>query len=409
MEPSLSLRTPKYRRHKPSAQAVVTLNGHDVYLGRWNSAASKAAYDRLVGEWLARGRTLPVAPSSMTVVQLAAGYKRWAKTHYVHNGEVTKTYDTVVYAMRLFGRSPYGRTLAHAFGPLALKVFRESLVKRKLSRNYVNKLVDEVRRAFKWAVAQELLSPSVHQALRCLPGLQQGRSAARETAPVTPVSDVVVEATLPHLSAVVADMVRLQRLTGARPAEVCILRPGDVTTDGEVWEYRPQFHKTQHHGRQRVIFLGPRAQDVLRPYLLRPADAYCFQPSESEKKRREVAHEQRKTPLSYGNSPGTNRKRKPKWKPGERYSTASYRRAVHRACDLADAQAHREQTKLMAENRVIPRWGPNRLRHTAGTKIRKQFGLEAAQVTLGHSRADVTQVYAERDMAKAAAVMSEVG
>lgn len=148
---------------------------------------------------------------------------------------------------------------------------------------------------------------------------------------------------------------------------------------------------------------------MLRPYLLRPADAYCFQPSESEKKRREVAHEQRKTPLSYGNSPGTNRKRKPKWKPGERYSTASYRRAVHRACDLADAQAHREQTKLMAENRVIPRWGPNRLRHTAGTKIRKQFGLEAAQVTLGHSRADVTQVYAERDMAKAAAVMSEVG
>ena len=80
-------------------------------------------------------------------------------------------------------------------------------------------------------------------------------------------------------------MIRFQRLTGCRPGEVCILRPCDVDTSGEVWAYRPESHKTEHHGRDRVIFLGPKAQDVLRPYLLRDKTAYCFVPAESERKR----------------------------------------------------------------------------------------------------------------------------
>jgi site-specific recombinase XerC len=55
------------------------------------------------------------------------------------------------------------------------------------------------------------------------------------------------------------------------------------------------------------------------------------------------------------------------------------------------------------------RWSPNQLRHTAATEIRRQFGLEAAQVTLGHSNANVTQIYAERDLSKAAEIMRQVG
>ena len=55
------------------------------------------------------------------------------------------------------------------------------------------------------------------------------------------------------------------------------------------------------------------------------------------------------------------------------------------------------------------RWSPNQLRHAAATEIRKRFGLEASQVVLGHSRADVTQVYAARDNSLAARIMSEVG
>jgi integrase len=49
------------------------------------------------------------------------------------------------------------------------------------------------------------------------------------------------------------------------------------------------------------------------------------------------------------------------------------------------------------------------LRHTAATLIRARFGLEAAQAVLGHARADVTQVYAERDLARAHAVAAAIG
>jgi len=65
-------------------------------------------------------------------------------------------------------------------------------------------------------------------------GLQKGRCAAAEATRVAPVADQVVQATLPYLPEVVADMVRLQRLTGCRPAEVCILRPCDMDTSADV-------------------------------------------------------------------------------------------------------------------------------------------------------------------------------
>ncbi len=43
------------------------------------------------------------------------------------------------------------------------------------------------------------------------------------------------------------------------------------------------------------------------------------------------------------------------------------------------------------------------------TVVRKDFGLEAAQVVLGHSRADVTQIYAERDLEMAERVIKQIG
>jgi integrase len=207
------------------------------------------------------------------------------------------------------------------------------------------------------------------------------------------VEDSIVDATLPVLPDIVADMVRLQRLTGARPAEVCMLRPCDVDRSGEIWLYRPESHKTEHHGKSRVILIGPKGQGILLRYLAREASAFCFRPIDSEKKRRAAAHEARTTPLSCGNRPGSNRTRKPKRSAGDSYSTASYRRAIHRASDMAK----------------VKRWAPNRLRHTAATEVRREFGLEAAQVILGHSQANVTQVYAERDLAKGLAVAKAIG
>ena len=42
----------------------------------------------------------------------------------------------------------------------------------------------------------------------------------------------------------------------------------------------PASHKSEHHDRERVIFIGRKGQRILLPYLLRPADYYCFSPRE---------------------------------------------------------------------------------------------------------------------------------
>ena len=48
---SASRRLPSYRHHKPSGQAVVTVNGRDVYLGKYRSKESRAQYDRLIADF----------------------------------------------------------------------------------------------------------------------------------------------------------------------------------------------------------------------------------------------------------------------------------------------------------------------------------------------------------------------
>jgi hypothetical protein len=152
---------------------------------------------------------------------------------------------------------------------------------------------------------------------------------------------------------------------------------------------------------ERIIFIGPKAQEILRPCLLQAADAYCFSPAESEKRRREARHAARKTPPTYGNCPGSNRKSRPKRRAKDYYSKDSYNRAIQRACGAAfdmpkelrsisktlpDAERKRLQ-KLAAEWRAANCWTPNQLQHAASTEVRRQYGLEAAQVVLQPSAA----------------------
>ena len=78
---SASVRVPSYRHHKPTGQAVVTLNGKDYYLGSHRSKRSKTEYERLIAEWLAGGRRLPDSEVGVTVAELALGYWNHAKRY----------------------------------------------------------------------------------------------------------------------------------------------------------------------------------------------------------------------------------------------------------------------------------------------------------------------------------------
>src|SRR5205823_3356837 len=115
-----------------------------------------------------------------------------------------------------------------------------------------------------------------------------------------------------------------------------------------------------------------------------------------------------KTPMNEGNKPGSNRRRKLRRIPGERYTSLSYYRAVLRGCDKADSWA-KGGAIIANEERVIPRWHVNQIRHSRATEIRKTYGLEPTQALLGHSRVETTQIYAERLSEAAARVAAEVG
>jgi len=92
----------------------------------------------------------------------------------------------------------YGSTNIHEFGPRKLKLVRDDMIRRNWSRNVVNGHIHRIRRAIKWAIAEQLVSPTLLEALKALPGLRYGKSEARETEPVMPVADEHVAATLPY-------------------------------------------------------------------------------------------------------------------------------------------------------------------------------------------------------------------
>ena len=415
---------PSYRLHKPSGRAVVTLGGKDYYLGDYDSPESRENYHRALAEWMEarRSREASAAPSpgtdpGLTVGELILAFWRHALDHYRHpDGTHSGELDNLRVALRPV-RKLYGPTPAGEFGPLALRAVRGEMARSGLARTSINDRVNRVRRAFRWAVSVELIPAAVLHALEAVPGLQKGRTAVREAEPAGPVAFEAVEATLPHLSRVVAGLVRLQLLTGMRPGEACAIRGCDLTRGDGAWTYEPASHKTAWRGRRRVIPLGPRAVSLVREFLGADPEAYLFRPADAVAEHHEAraaARRSRPTPseeASRASAPGARH--------APRYRRNTYRNAIARACDRAfshpvisaispRSRTAEQRSELLAW-RKAHRWHPNQLRHAAATAIRAKFGLEAAQVVLGHARADVTQVYAERDLAKAAEVMREIG
>jgi integrase len=388
-------RIPTYRRHRASGQAVVTLNGVDCYLGRWNSPESKAEYNRLVSEWLARGRRLPDRGGEgreadvLLVKELVLGY-------YSHLSptlpEVEE--DKLKRALRPV-RELFGETKASEFGPIRFKAVRAHMVDSGLSISTINQRLGVVKRLVAWGVENEMLPGDALHKLEAVAPLKAGRDAPAPRK-VQPVSDTDIDAALPYISETVRTMVTLQRLTGMRPGEIIRLTTGEIDRTVDPWIYRPAMHKTAHRGKDRVIPMGPKAQELLTPWLRADLDKPLFCPRESRAQ----------FDASRPNSGRTTEERRASWrryyrkshKPsmrhaGEMYSTRSYGNCVTKACRKAG----------------VPPFRCNRIRHTYATRVRREYGLEAAQVTLGHSTAKTTEIYAERDLALAVQVARQIG
>jgi len=376
-------RIPTLRRHKSTNRGYVVLNSRFIYLGSWGLPETEQNYARTIHEWLANGRRPMVKPEDLAVVELAAQYWADAKTVYC---ESKAHLEGIHCALKPLAEM-YGDTPASHFGPVALRAIQAYWASKGRARRTVNGYVAQIKRMFRWAVARELVPASVWHGLEAVEGLRAGRSPARDAKVILPVSDSDIAAIRDLVPPPVWALIQLQLLTGARSGELIRLRPCDIDrTAGDVWTATLKKHKSAWRGRDRVIFFGVRAQRVLRPFLLRPPEAYLFDPHEALVWYAAQFATHRR-PDQEAKVPKTERRVR------DCYGVDSYRRAISRAC----------------EKTGIAPWHPHQLRHNAATRIRKECGLEAAQVMLGHSRADVTQVYAERDAEKAREVAAKMG
>jgi len=332
--------SPSYCLHKPTGQAYTRVLGRMLYLGEYDSKESRTKWAKIVSEW-SEGN-LDKYGESVSVARLAVAYIRHAKTYYQKNGKETSEAHRVRYAMKHLV-AKYGKLQADKFTPKHLERVRAKMIKKGFVRKTINDYTAIITRAFRFGVVEGSLPANVWQSLKALPGLRKGRSKAIESNFVQPVHPFNVIKTLRELGPVVARM---------------------------VWKYAPEGHKTEHHGRNRVIMLGRKAQRILQPLLNRSMESYLFSPEELTQAEGVTGR------LHYS----------------QEYERESYTRAIARAAKRAGVK-----------------WSPNQLRHTYATIIRKRYGLEAAQILLGHSKADVTQIYAERDLQKAVDVVREVG
>jgi integrase len=349
--------TPKLKRH-PSGRAYsrwkMSGRTHERYFGAYGSKEAAEKYRRFASDWTAGKYDSSGAAKSetgrMTVAALASQWLTHCETYYVKDGEQTSEVKLCRAAVGLVA-DHCPMLPAAEFGPTELREIRDKLIGRDLARPTCNAYCGRIIRMFAWAAGRELIPPTTHAALALVEWLKPGRSAAPDRAKKKPATDDQIAATIPQLTpseperaAKMGAMIRLQRLTGMRPGEVCALSPAELDRlDGGVWRYEVgRANKNRHRGKAQVYYLGPKAVEILTPFL---TSADPKQPVFGE-------------------------------------TAADYGHAIIRAS---------AKTKC-------GRWSPHQLRHALATEVARQFRtLEHAAAAIGDSEAVAAAVYVHVD------------
>jgi len=181
------------------------------------------------------------------------------------------------------------------------------------------------------------------------------------------------------------------------------MRPCDIDTKPATWTYTPMYHKTSVDDKPRIVPLGPQARKIVEKYLVgRRLDKFLFSPAEAVAEQRAERNEARKTPLSCGNKPGTNRKENPVKRVGDRYDSSAYRHAIQQAIKVAN--------RVLPEGQKIQKWHPYQIRHTIANFVTAQYGEQAAKNFMGHSTLEtLRRHYLERDLRQAVEVAKKMG
>jgi integrase len=290
----------------------------------------------------------------MTIAELIDRHLAWASRRYRKGDRPTSQVRVIRSSLEPL-RALSGTDPARDYSPVALMGLIETYVERGFRRESISGHLGRVKGLFRWAKIRRLIPPQTYLDLVEVESLHKGElteegKAPVESAPILPASDQDIEAMMAHLDPVTADMVRVQLATACRPGELVVLRWDDIQRSGEVWRWLPWRHKTEHLDVTRVIPIGPTGQAVLNKY-------------------RHFVN------CQFG------------------IREETYRRRLNSACRRAG----------------VPEINPHQLRHSALTKIRKLYGLDAAQAIAGHAHAQTSEIYAELSIEKALDVARQVG
>ena len=352
-------RAPVYGFHKASGQARTTFNGKRIYLGPHGSEGSLQKFAGILARWeAAKAQGTNPAVTKLTVCRLALLFLKHAETEYSKDGRTTREYDNFRQALRSLTRMYHGCRVVD-FGPKKLKVLQSAMVDEGLAQSTINNRLRRIKQVFDWGVSEEVVAVTIAQALRSVKGLRRGKTKAKPPTPKPPVSVAHVNAIKSHVTRPIWGLVQFCLLTGCRPPEACVVRWSEIDTTGKVWAYVPGSHKTEHHGKSRVIAIGPKAQKLLNSFRELSRSDYVFDPQTGleEYVRRNYRENARARQV------------------GDHYTIDSLSTVIRSACIRAE----------------IPLWTPGQLRKTRATEARRESGLEVAQGILGHSSKQTTE------------------
>jgi integrase len=341
---------PSYSLHKPTGQAQVRVDGKMFYLGEYGSEKSRIRYSEIIAK-LTSG--VPIDPigiakrkrnansgqdpdSGPSVAELVLAFKSHSEAYYRKpNGKMTDEVQCLKSAMKPV-RELFGLVPTRDFTPLMLKTVRETYIGNGWTRGFCNRSTNRIRSMFKWGVENGIVPVATWQALTAISPLKAGRCEAHDNDRREAVSDENIQLVKARLEQRNRDIVDLLLLSGCRIGELLSLTWPMIDRSGETWEAELKNHKTAYRGKIRKLHFGKQAQAILNRYLGTPTSQTIFN------LRRDT-----------------------------------FSKSITSACHRAG----------------VPKFVPHQLRHTAGTRIRDEIGVEAAQAVLGHAAAAMTAIY----------------
>jgi len=400
---------PKLCRHKGVNKGYVRLNrSKQIYLkGKYTDdgidAELKASYKQFKKEFLARENT---PAGSNTIAEVLKAYA----THLIEkSGNVTGHPDRIERAaeetrekikMLAEGFSPYMGDHPSSITVLTYNSIRDGWANdRDLTTTTLKRYFSFVRGFIKFGVSRGLMPLDCRTAIDSLADITTSEYPnLKEPEIRDAVSIDHVKATLPHLNPMVNVMIQILMATGMRPAELCNMKWQAIDTTEELWKYNPEFHKLDHKGKTRVIYLRQDVQTLLsRWQSMRPTpnSDFIFTTKESWILGRSKNHP--KTPVetwiaASGKYPATGLR------------TRVLRENVKRACAAAQ----------------IEYWVPYQCRHfyayhmlsvvselfATGTKCDNAM-LEGVASVLGHASTRTTRRYTGHNNALAQALTTK--